>query len=80
MTKPKRLPIENQLRAYLNWSKNIKQVTMSTYINKTVILKRFIKEIGLEDIAELSNKTLDKWVQKRIMKKCNTGRQYNINL
>lgn len=52
---------------------------MSTYINKTVILKRFIKEIGLEDIAELSNKTLDKWVQKRIMKKCNTGRQYNIN-
>lgn len=79
MTKPKRLPIENQLRAYLNWSKNIKQVTMSTYINKTVILKRFIKEIGLEDIAELSNKTLDKWVQKRIMKKCNTGRQYNIN-
>ena len=79
MTKPKRLPIENQLRAYLNWSKNIKQVTMSTYINKTVILKRFIKEIGLEEIAELSNKTLDKWVQKRIMKKCNTGRQYNIN-
>ena len=52
---------------------------MSTYINKTVILKRFIKEIGLEDIAELSNKTLDKWIQKRIMKKCNTGRQYNIN-
>lgn len=52
---------------------------MSTYINKTVILKRFIKEIGLEEIAELSNKTLDKWVQKRIMKKCNTGRQYNIN-
>ena len=79
MTKPKRLTIENQLRAYLNWSKNIKQVTMSTYINKTVILKRFTKEIGLEDIAELSNKTFDKWVQKRIMKKCNTGRQYNIN-
>lgn len=52
---------------------------MSTYINKTVILKRFTKEIGLEDIAELSNKTFDKWVQKRIMKKCNTGRQYNIN-
>ena len=79
MTKPKRLPIENQLRAYLNWSKNIKQVTMSTYINKTVILKRFTIEIGLEDIAELSNKTFDKWVQKRITKKCNTGRQYNIN-
>nr|DAO15434.1 MAG TPA: SITE SPECIFIC RECOMBINASE XERD [Caudoviricetes sp.] len=79
MTKPKRLPIENQLRAYLNWSKNIKQVTMSTYINKTVMLKRFVKEIGLEDIIELSNKTFDKWVQKRIMKKCNTGRQYNIN-
>lgn len=79
MTKPKRLPIENQLRAYLNWSIKIKQVTSSTYINKTVILKRFVKEIGLEDIAELSNKTFDKWVQKRIMKKCNTGRQYNIN-
>lgn len=79
MAKPKRLPIENQLRAYLNWSIKIKQVTSSTYINKTVILKRFVKEIGLEDIAELSNKTLDKWVQKRIMKKCNTGRQYNIN-
>ena len=79
MAKPKRLPIENQLRAYLNWSIKIKQVTSSTYINKTVILKRFVKEIGLEDIAELSNKTFDKWVQKRIMKKCNTGRQYNIN-
>ena len=79
MTKPKRLPIENQLRAYLNWNIKIKQVTSSTYINKTVILKRFVKEIGLEDIAELSNKTFDKWVQKRIMKKCNTGRQYNIN-
>lgn len=79
MTKPKKLPIENQLRSYLNWSKNIKQVTASTYINKTVILKRFIKEIGLEDITELSNKTFDKWVQKRIIKKCNTGRQYNIN-
>lgn len=52
---------------------------MSTYINKTVILKRFTIEIGLEDIAELSNKTFDKWVQKRITKKCNTGRQYNIN-
>lgn len=52
---------------------------MSTYINKTVILKRFIKEIGLEDIAELSNKAFDKWVQKKIMRKCNTGRQYNIN-
>lgn len=52
---------------------------MSTYINKTVILNRFVKEIGLEDIAELSNKTFDKWVQKMIMKKCNTGRQYNIN-
>ena len=79
MAKPKRLPIENQLLAYLNWSIKIKQVTSSTYINKTVILKRFVKEIGLEDIAELSNKTFDKWVQKRIMKKCNTGRQYNIN-
>lgn len=79
MTKPKRLPIENQLRAYLNWSKNIRQVTTSTYENKTVMLKRFVKEIGLEDIIELSNKTFDKWVQKRIMKKCNTGRQYNIN-
>lgn len=79
MAKPKRLPIENQLRAYLNWSIKIKQVTSSTYINKTVILKRFVKKIGLEDIAELSNKTFDKWVQKRIMKKCNTGRQYNIN-
>lgn len=79
MAKPKRLPIENQLRAYLNWSIKIKQVTSSTYINKTVILKRFVKEIELEDIAELSNKTFDKWVQKRIMKKCNTGRQYNIN-
>lgn len=79
MTKPKRLPIENQLRAYLNWSKNIRQVTTSTYENKTVMLKRFVKEIGLEDITELSNKTFDKWVQKRIMKKCNTGRQYNIN-
>lgn len=79
MTKPKRLPIENQLRAYLNWSKNIKQVTMSTYINKTVMLKRFVKEIGLEDITELSNKVFDKWIQRTITKKCNTGRQYNIN-
>lgn len=79
MAKPKRLPIENQLRAYLNWSINIKQVTASTYSNKTAMLKRFTKEIGLEDIAELSNKTFDKWVQKKIMKKCNTGRQYNIN-
>lgn len=79
MAKPKRLPIENQLRAYLNWSKNIKQVTASTYINKTVMLKRFVKEIGLEDITELSNKVFDKWIQRTITKKCNTGRQYNIN-
>ena len=79
MAKPKRLPIENQLRTYLNWSKNIKQVTASTYINKTVMLKRFVKEIGLEDITELSNKVFDKWIQRTITKKCNTGRQYNIN-
>lgn len=43
------------------------------------MLKRFVKEIGLEDITELSNKVFDKWIQRTITKKCNTGRQYNIN-
>lgn len=79
MTRPKRLPIENQLRAYLNWSKNVRQVTYSTYVCKESILNNFIKDINIEDITYLTNKQFDKWAQRKISRRCSTGKQYNIN-
>lgn len=79
MSKPKRTPIENQLQAYLKWSRNIRQVTDSTYRNKKTILTRFIKSIGVDDMKELTNKKIDWWIAKKISGKTNTGKPYNIN-
>lgn len=76
MAKPKRTPIENQLRAYLKWCENVKQVTPMTMASKKSILGRFIREIKIDDIADLTNKKMDWWIEKKTLGKfgsnCNT--------
>ncbi len=65
MTNIKRTPVENQLRVYLKWCQNVKQVTDMTMASKRSILGKFIKETGINDISELTNKKIDWWIQGR---------------
>lgn len=75
MTKIKRIPIENQLRAYLKWCENVKQVTPMTMASKKSLLGRFINEIGVDDMTELTNRKLDWWIEGKARgkfgKRCN---------
>ena len=80
MTKPKRTPIENQLYAYLKWSKNTRRNTQATNKTKTYVLRYFVKTIGIKDAAELTNKKLDAWIEKRMAAKTvRTGNSINPN-
>lgn len=48
--KMKRTPAENQLRVYLKWCTNVKQLTPSTMATKRSVLSRFIAQTNIEDI------------------------------
>ncbi len=63
MARIKRTPVENQLRAYLKWCENVKQVTDMTMASKKSTLGRFIRETGINDVADLTNKKIDWWIQ-----------------
>lgn len=83
MTKEKLTPIENQLRAYLKWCENVKQATPMTMGTKRSILGRFVREIGVDDIAKLTNRRMDWWIENkargRFGAKCNaTSMRTNI--
>lgn len=65
MTRIKRLPVENQLRVYLKWCENVKQVTPMTMTAKRSVLGRFIRDTKLNDIADLTNKKMDWWIQAK---------------
>ena len=75
MVKEKLAPIKNQLRAYLKWCANVKQVTPMTMNTKRSTLGRFIREIGVDDIAKLTNRKMDWWIENKAMgrfgAKCN---------
>lgn len=80
MTKPKRTPIENQLNAYLKWSKNIQRNTPATIQTKTYVLRHFVRTIGVIDATELTNKKLDTWIEKRMdVKTARVGGKINPN-
>ena len=65
--KTKRTPAENQLRAYLKWCVNVKQLTSSTMATKRSVLGRFIVQTGIEDMSELTNKKLNWWIEKKAL-------------
>lgn len=75
MAKIKRSPIENQLRAYLRWCESVKQMTPMTMRTKRSVLGRFIIETDIQDMAELTNKRLDRWIEAKACGKF--GRQCN---
>ena len=65
--KTKRTPAENQLRAYLKWCVNVKQLAPSTMATKRSVLGNFIIQTGIEDMSELTNKKLDRWIEKKAL-------------
>lgn len=65
--KTKRTPAENQLRVYLKWCVNVKQLTPSTMATKRSVLSRFIAQTDIEDMSQLTNKKLDRWIEKKAL-------------
>jgi len=65
--KIKRTPAENQLRVYLKWCMNVKQLTPSTMATKRSVLSRFIAQTNIEDMSQLTNKKLDRWIEKKAL-------------
>lgn len=77
MSKIASKPIENQLKRYLKWCKNIKQVAPQTMATKKSILNRFVKETKIADLSELTNKKIDKWIENKALEKY--GKKCNAN-
>lgn len=72
MSKPKLTTIENQLKNYLKWCANVKQVTPQTIDVKKSILTGFIREVKVVDLTELTNKKIDKWIEGKVSGKFGT--------
>lgn len=65
--KTKRTPAENQLRVYLKWCVNVKQLTPSTMATKRSVLGRFIVQTKIENMSQLTNKKLNWWIEKKAL-------------
>jgi integrase len=65
--KTKRTPAENQLRVYLKWCVNVKQLTPSTMATKRSVLGRFIVQTKTENMSQLTNKKLNWWIEKKAL-------------
>ena len=55
-------PIEYQVDEYLNYCERVRRMTETTMRAKQNVLERFVRVVGIEDLAELTNEVFNKWV------------------
>ena len=79
MSKIASKPIENQLKRYLSWCENVKQSTAATIISKHCILGNFIKEVKINDLSELTNKQMDRWIESLVINKKDRNAKCSTN-
>ncbi len=71
------LKILRQTNQYLDYCRNICQMSPNTLLNKKAILNQFIREIKIADIKDLTNQIYDKWLK---MQFANSTSPSSINI
>lgn len=74
MKKSKKIkPIERQVGEYLFWCEKIRRMSDMTIVSKKSALRLFIQESGCDDLKNLDNQKLDRFIEAETKRKVSPG-------